>query len=81
MSKKHGKVLGCPVCSVGSEVSTQEIDVGAKVREIISPQAPVSTNPRFATRWPRVPSSRAIRSQKAQAFACLIEGAVTRPAS
>ena len=34
--KKYGKVLGCPVCSVGSEVSTQEIDVNAKVREIIS---------------------------------------------
>jgi TetR/AcrR family transcriptional repressor of nem operon len=34
--KKYSKVLGCPVCSVGSEVSTQEIDVNAKVREIIS---------------------------------------------
>src|SRR3954471_1381079 len=27
-----GKVLGCPVCSVGSEISTQEVDVSAKVR-------------------------------------------------
>ena len=34
--KKYGKVLGCPVCSVGSEISTQEIDLNAKVREIIS---------------------------------------------
>jgi TetR/AcrR family transcriptional repressor of nem operon len=34
--KKTGKVLGCPICSVGSEVSTQEIDVCAKIREIIS---------------------------------------------
>jgi len=34
--KKYGKVLGCPVWSVGSEISTQEIDVNAKVREIIS---------------------------------------------
>jgi TetR/AcrR family transcriptional repressor of nem operon len=34
--KKYNKVLGCPVCTVGSEVSTQEIDVNAKVREIIS---------------------------------------------
>lgn len=33
---KHGKVLGCPVCSVGCEVSTQEIDVSAKVRELFS---------------------------------------------
>ena len=30
-----GKVTGCPACSVGSEVSTQEVDVSAKVREIL----------------------------------------------
>jgi TetR/AcrR family transcriptional repressor of nem operon len=34
--KRTGKMLGCPVCSVGSEVSTQEVDVSAKVREIMS---------------------------------------------
>src|SRR4051812_20449631 len=33
---RTGKVLGCPVCSVGSEVSTQEIDVSAKIREIVA---------------------------------------------
>jgi TetR/AcrR family transcriptional regulator, transcriptional repressor for nem operon len=33
---KYGKVLGCPVCSVGSEVSTQEVDVSAVVRDIFS---------------------------------------------
>jgi TetR/AcrR family transcriptional repressor of nem operon len=32
--EKFGKVLGCPVCSVGSEISTQDEKVGAKVREI-----------------------------------------------
>lgn len=32
---KIGRVLGCPACSLGSEVSTQEIDVCAKVREIL----------------------------------------------
>ncbi len=32
---QYGKCLGCPVCSVGSEVSTKEIDVSAKVREIM----------------------------------------------
>lgn len=36
MKAKSGKVLGCPVCTVGSEVSTQEIDVSAKVREIVA---------------------------------------------
>ncbi|HXQ80347.1 MAG TPA: TetR/AcrR family transcriptional regulator [Opitutaceae bacterium] len=33
---RYGKVLGCPVCSVGSEVSTQEVDVSAVVRDIMS---------------------------------------------
>ena len=33
---RTGKVLGCPVCSVGSEISTQEVDVNAAVREIVS---------------------------------------------
>lgn len=36
LKAKYGKVLGCPLCSVGSEVSTQEIDLSAKIREIIS---------------------------------------------
>ncbi|MBL9193151.1 MAG: TetR/AcrR family transcriptional regulator [Opitutaceae bacterium] len=31
-----GKVLGCPLCSVGCEVSTQEVDVSAKVRLILA---------------------------------------------
>lgn len=35
LKKNSGKVLGCPVCSMGSEISTQEIDVCAKVREIV----------------------------------------------
>ena len=33
---RTGKVLGCPVCSVGSEISTQEVDVSATIREILS---------------------------------------------
>jgi TetR/AcrR family transcriptional repressor of nem operon len=33
--QKYGKVLGCPVCSVGSEVSTQEVDVTAAVRGLM----------------------------------------------
>src|SRR6185436_4718428 len=35
VKQETGKVLGCPVGSMGSEVSTQEIDVSAKVREIV----------------------------------------------
>lgn len=33
---KHGKVLGCAIFSVGSEVSTQEVDVSATIRDILS---------------------------------------------
>lgn len=33
---RSGKVLGCPVCTVGSEVSTQEVDVSATIRDIMS---------------------------------------------
>jgi TetR/AcrR family transcriptional repressor of nem operon len=36
MKVKFGKVVGCPVCSVGSEVSTQEVDVTAAVRDMVS---------------------------------------------
>lgn len=34
--KKYGKVLGCAVCSVGSEVSTQEVDVAGAVRAMMA---------------------------------------------
>jgi TetR/AcrR family transcriptional regulator, transcriptional repressor for nem operon len=32
--QETGQVLGCPLCSVGAEISTQEINVCAKIREI-----------------------------------------------
>ncbi len=31
-----GKVLGCPLCSVGSEVSTQEVKLSEKIRDILA---------------------------------------------
>jgi len=34
VKQKYGKVLGCAVCTVGSEVSTQEVDVSATIRNI-----------------------------------------------
>lgn len=34
--QETGQVLGCPICSVGAEISTQEIDVCGKIREIAS---------------------------------------------
>jgi TetR/AcrR family transcriptional regulator, transcriptional repressor for nem operon len=32
--RKSGRVLGCPVCSVGSEMAAQDEKLGAKIREI-----------------------------------------------
>lgn len=34
--KKHGRVLGCPVGTVGTEVSGQEAEVNAKVRDLFA---------------------------------------------
>lgn len=36
IARRHGKVLGCPICSVGSEVCTQDPVLGGKLREIFS---------------------------------------------
>ena len=35
IAEKHGRVLGCPLCSLGSEVSTQEDRLQKKVQEIM----------------------------------------------
>lgn len=34
--EQHGKVLGCPIVSMGSETSTGEAEVNAKIRELLS---------------------------------------------
>jgi TetR/AcrR family transcriptional regulator, transcriptional repressor for nem operon len=74
--KKHGKVLGCPACSIGSEVSTQEIDVNAKIREIVSRKRRYYESAiRDAMAEGAIEPGDA--AQKAQALAFLIEGAVS----
>jgi TetR/AcrR family transcriptional repressor of nem operon len=35
LQKKHGRVLGCPLHSIGSEVSTEEPKLCAKIQEIM----------------------------------------------
>lgn len=75
--EKTGKVLGCPVCSLGSEISTQEIDVGAKVREIVTRKR------RYLESAIRdAVAEGAIEpcdpAQKALALTCLIEGTVSQ---
>jgi TetR/AcrR family transcriptional regulator, transcriptional repressor for nem operon len=72
-----GKVLGCPVCTVGSEISTQEIDVSAKVREIVSRKR------RYLESAIRDAMAEGVIEpcdpvQKAVAISCLMEGAVSQ---
>src|SRR5688572_24300372 len=74
---KTGKVLGCPVCSVGSEISTQEVDVGAKVRELVARKRKyLESAIRDAVAEGQVEPCEP--AQKAAALSCLIEGAVTQ---
>ena len=35
LQRKHGRVLGCPLHSIGSEVSTEEPELCAKIQEIM----------------------------------------------
>jgi TetR/AcrR family transcriptional repressor of nem operon len=77
VKQSSGKVLGCPVCSVGSEVSTQEIDVSAKVREIVSRkrrylESAIRDAVAEGSIEPCDPG------QKALAIACMMEGAVSQ---
>src|SRR3954471_16572629 len=75
--KLKGKVLGCPVCSVGSEISTQEVDVSAKIREIISRKRRYyETAIRDAIAEGYIEPGDA--AQKALSLACLLEGAVSQ---
>lgn len=74
--RRTGKVLGCPVCTVGSEISTQEVDVNAKIREIMSRKRRYYESAiRDAMAAGVIEPGDAV--QKAQALFCLIEGAVS----
>jgi TetR/AcrR family transcriptional regulator, transcriptional repressor for nem operon len=77
MKTETGKVLGCPVCSVGSEISTQEVDVSAKVREIVSRKR------RYFESAIRDAVAEGVIEpcdpvEKALALGCLMEGAVSQ---
>jgi TetR/AcrR family transcriptional repressor of nem operon len=75
--KKRGKVLGCPVNSVGSEVCTQEIDVNAKAREIISRKRRYYESAiRDAMAEGQIEPGDV--NERACAFLCLLEGAVSQ---
>jgi TetR/AcrR family transcriptional repressor of nem operon len=73
--QKRGRVFGCPVCSVGSEISGQELDVGAKVRELISRKRRYYESAiRDAIAQGQIEAGDP--AQKAQMLGFLIEGAV-----
>ncbi|HVZ64710.1 MAG TPA: TetR/AcrR family transcriptional regulator [Lacunisphaera sp.] len=36
VKQEHGKVLGCPIVSMGSETSTHEADINGKIRELLN---------------------------------------------
>jgi TetR/AcrR family transcriptional repressor of nem operon len=74
---KYGKVLGCPVCSLGSEISTQEVDVCAKVREIVARkrryyESAIREALAQGAIEPCDPAERTL------AISCLIEGAMSQ---
>jgi TetR/AcrR family transcriptional repressor of nem operon len=77
MYKKKGRVLGCPACSVGSEVSKQELDVNAKARELMARKRRYYES---AIRDAMADGSieAGDPAEKAQALAFLIEGAVSQ---
>jgi len=71
---KHGKVLGCPIMSMGTETSTQEIEqVNHKVREIFTRKRRYYESAiRDAVAEKLIPSCDP--SEKACALASLIDG-------
>ena len=77
IKQNTGKVLGCPVCSVGSEISTQEVDVLAKVREIVSRRRKyLESAIRDAVAEGMVEPCDPV--QKSVAIQCLMEGAISQ---
>lgn len=77
LMEKNGKIWGCPVCSMGSEVSTQEVDVSAKVREIVSRKRRYYESAiRDGMAAGMIAAGDPV--EKALSFACLIEGAVSQ---
>lgn len=72
-----GKVLGCPVFCVGCEVSTHEIDVGAKVREIVARKRKY-TESAIRDAMAEGLIDPCDPAEKALALACMIEGAISQ---
>ena len=77
VQKSTGKALGCPICSLGSEISTREVDVGAKVREIMARKRKyLESAIRDAVADGVIEPCDPV--QKALALNCMMEGAVSQ---
>jgi TetR/AcrR family transcriptional repressor of nem operon len=75
VKKEHGKVLGCPVVSVGSETCTQDKEINVKIRELLSRKRKYyETAIRDAVAEGLI--SPCDPAEKALAFAALIEGSI-----
>jgi TetR/AcrR family transcriptional repressor of nem operon len=75
VKKQHGKVLGCPVVSMGSETSTRDNAINLKIRELLSRkrryyESAIRDALAEGLIAPCVPA------EKAMAFAALIEGCI-----
>lgn len=72
---KHGKVLGCPVVSMGSETSTQDAEINAKIRELLSRKRRYYESAiRDAVAEGVIPAC--VPADKALAISSLIEGSI-----
>jgi TetR/AcrR family transcriptional repressor of nem operon len=74
---QNGHKLGCPVCSVGSEVSQLEEAVNAKTRELLTRKRRYyETAIRDGIAAGQLEPGDV--AQRTQAFACLLEGAIAQ---
>jgi len=75
VKKQHGKVLGCPVVSMGSETCTCDNEINVKIRELLSRKRRYYESAiRDAVAEGLIPPC--VPAEKAMAFAALIEGCI-----
>jgi len=75
VKKQHGKVLGCPVVSVGSETCTQDSEINVKIQELLARKRRYYESAiRDAIAEGLIPECKP--AEKAMAFAALIEGCI-----
>jgi TetR/AcrR family transcriptional repressor of nem operon len=77
VKQQHGKALGCPIFSMGTEICTHESEVNAKIREIVSRKR------RYVESAIRDAVAEGViepcdPAQKALALACLIDGTMSQ---